>query len=61
MDEAVIRKVKEIVIKRKIAENEGEGNQIENIEKRIDELQHKVEGKIASIEEKIDLILQRMQ
>ena len=61
MDEAVIRKVKEIVIKRKIAENEGDGNQIENIEKRIDELQNKVEGKIASIEEKIDLILQRMQ
>ena len=61
MDEAVIRKVKEIVIKRKIAENEGDGNQIEHIEKKIDELQHKVEGKIASIEEKIDLILQRMQ
>lgn len=61
MDEAVIRKVKEIVIRRKIAENEGEASRMDQMEQRVGELQDKVESKIASLEAKIDLMLQKMQ
>ena len=56
MDEAVIRKVKEIVIKRKISENEGEGR---DLEEKFEDMKEKMELKISSLESKIDLLLSR--
>ena len=56
MDEAVIRKVKEIVIKRKISENEGDGK---DLEEKFEDLKEKMEKRISSLEDKIDLLLSR--
>ena len=56
MDEAVIRKVKEIVIKRKISENEGDGK---DLEEKFEDLKDKMEQRISSLEDKIDLLLSR--
>ena len=56
MDEAVIRKVKEIVIKRKISENEGDGK---DLEEKFEDLKEKMEQRISSLEDKIDLLLSR--
>ena len=64
MDEAVIQKVKEIVIKRKIAENEGGERTLEQIEEkfeqRFQEMNDKMEDKINSLESKIDLLLTKL-
>ena len=64
MDEAVIRKVKEIVVRRKISENEGGEKTLEQIEEkfeqRFQEMNAKMEDKINSLESKIDLLLTKL-
>ena len=60
MDESIIRRVKEIVIKRKIAEKENEENSLAILEQKFEHLEDKMNNKLKTLEDKIDLLLSRM-
>ena len=60
MDEAVIRTVKDIAVKRKIAENNDAGNGLDDIREEVSEMRRQMDAKIEGLERKIDLLISKL-